>query len=1076
MYIQDEGYQQDFEKAESADSFLAFEDYEQSTKTRSIRLYAILATYLKNRPLRILRSVKNGDGFRVWRTLTDELQPKKSRPRALALAQALVKFPPFKDGGSLLDYTLAFERLVGEYDKVSPHPYDDNLKISTLMSGLPSDVKKYLQLTLDDKVTYERLRNRLLQYERTTAMWSSEHLLRSVGIDKDSGKFLDAGQTAPMDVDRVEGRKGKDGDGKGKGGKSKGKWGKDKGGKGKQKDGYGKFGGVPHHNGKGWGNWGGQIGWNDRQKGKEQGGKGKAKGKDKGKKQVGPCFSCGRMGHVAADCRSRANQVVDDSSSQSLSSAASTSSSNTRVPSLPSTQPTNIRRLQVWHEQEQEVEPTEINIYTPPDTPVCTFFDLSSQDYEDGELEQFFEVRVATWEDDAELKSTSTLLFDLAAEDSEVESVCHGHVRAVSEIHTHEYEQVILDSGADVTVVPMTHGDVGHASVNNQSLSDAQGNNIPMAGMRQDVVFEVLGTNGQRLFFKDKVIVARVKQPLVCMGKLMRDNWMPEQVNGEWTLRKGDQSFPVYWSRNSLAANMRIFRLEERATRDDLCVRVVVEISEQLEEATGEQGWSMSPDQVPMHVSLESDCTADPSLQFPSQYWPFRTTLISRGERKYEVFESGEYWADRRFIETGEPKTKVVTLLSLEPVDPESLGKAVVPYSFQLSEPAKPMEVEPETVDGTQPGGQEESRPLPSEEQRPIVVQGPASLVVNGVEITEESTLKLLRNACKFLRISHHGSKAVLWGRLQSEIADNQLKASVQASDAVLEAYKREPDVERVHEPPDAETVALHEVTHCPRMPWCSACTAMRSREDNHVPSAPKEGGVIHLDLMFTKTEIPGEAEDPLACHMVMVDEQTNFVSCVPVESKATDHLRVAVDELVKMATLLGHTNLTIRGDSEPAIKSFLQVVSSSRTRMGVATKVELAPPDSKLHHGLKAERFIGIVRDLGNTLLATIKERTGFTVRSGHPVFQWAFRHSAFLYTRFHVQQSGQTAFELVHGRSYAGKLCPYGSAVFAQLLPLTPAKGNGWTKGIFLGKSTLGNLKHHWDQHRSTLCSDYA
>ena len=79
VYIQDEGFRLDFEKAESADSFMAFEDYEASTKTRSIRLCAILATYLKGRPLRILRSIKNGDGFRVWRTLADECQPVKSR-------------------------------------------------------------------------------------------------------------------------------------------------------------------------------------------------------------------------------------------------------------------------------------------------------------------------------------------------------------------------------------------------------------------------------------------------------------------------------------------------------------------------------------------------------------------------------------------------------------------------------------------------------------------------------------------------------------------------------------------------------------------------------------------------------------------------------------------------------------------------------------------------------------------------------------------------------------------------------------------------------------------------------------
>ena len=204
MCVQDDAYRSDFESVEAATAFVSFESYEPATRSRSLRLYSILATYLKNRPLRILRSVTNGDGYRVWRMLVDELQPS-SRPRALALAQALVKFPPYREGGSLLNYTIAFERIVAEYEKVSPAPYDDNLKISTLMAGLPSDIKKYLELSVDEHVTYEKLRCRLLQFEKTSTGWSSEHILRSVGIDKDSSKFLDTSGPTPMDVDRVKG-------------------------------------------------------------------------------------------------------------------------------------------------------------------------------------------------------------------------------------------------------------------------------------------------------------------------------------------------------------------------------------------------------------------------------------------------------------------------------------------------------------------------------------------------------------------------------------------------------------------------------------------------------------------------------------------------------------------------------------------------------------------------------------------------------------------------------------------------------------------------------------------------------
>ena len=42
---------------------------------RAAKLYSVLSGYLKNRPLKILRSVLNNDGLEVWRRLTVELQP-----------------------------------------------------------------------------------------------------------------------------------------------------------------------------------------------------------------------------------------------------------------------------------------------------------------------------------------------------------------------------------------------------------------------------------------------------------------------------------------------------------------------------------------------------------------------------------------------------------------------------------------------------------------------------------------------------------------------------------------------------------------------------------------------------------------------------------------------------------------------------------------------------------------------------------------------------------------------------------------------------------------------------------------
>ena len=139
MVVQDSSYRDDFEKCETAGTWSAVSDYTPPMKSRSERLYAILATHLKGRSLKLLKSEASGCGFRVWRRLHDELQPA-SRPRSLALAQALIKYPPYKDGTSLLEWTLTFERLIAEYERVSSQKYSD-LKISTLLAGLPEDVR-----------------------------------------------------------------------------------------------------------------------------------------------------------------------------------------------------------------------------------------------------------------------------------------------------------------------------------------------------------------------------------------------------------------------------------------------------------------------------------------------------------------------------------------------------------------------------------------------------------------------------------------------------------------------------------------------------------------------------------------------------------------------------------------------------------------------------------------------------------------------------------------------------------------------------------------------------------------------
>ena len=71
----DPNYLAEFSWAEAHDGPIKKSEYVSGSDKgrRAVKLYSVLSSYLKNRPLKILRSVLNNDGFEVWRKLTVEL-------------------------------------------------------------------------------------------------------------------------------------------------------------------------------------------------------------------------------------------------------------------------------------------------------------------------------------------------------------------------------------------------------------------------------------------------------------------------------------------------------------------------------------------------------------------------------------------------------------------------------------------------------------------------------------------------------------------------------------------------------------------------------------------------------------------------------------------------------------------------------------------------------------------------------------------------------------------------------------------------------------------------------------------
>jgi len=85
---------------------------------RATFLYGLLASLLKGRPLMMLKSVEQGNGFESLRLLIRNCQPS-NRNRSLGLLQLLMSWPSFDQKVAMLPQILKLEDSIKEYMSAS---------------------------------------------------------------------------------------------------------------------------------------------------------------------------------------------------------------------------------------------------------------------------------------------------------------------------------------------------------------------------------------------------------------------------------------------------------------------------------------------------------------------------------------------------------------------------------------------------------------------------------------------------------------------------------------------------------------------------------------------------------------------------------------------------------------------------------------------------------------------------------------------------------------------------------------------------------------------------------------------
>ena len=240
-----------------------------------------------------------------------------------------------------------------------------------------------------------------------------------------------------------------------------------------------------------------------------------------------------------------------------------------------------------------------------------------------------------------------------------------------------ETVNIILDSGADMSVLPLSYKNCGKSLSKVSVLRDAQGNRMPGGALRQAVV-TLEDDNGNLVEIRETFALSKVTDPLLALGKMLRRGWKIGSDGQDVKLVHGDFNKTVNFRSNSLAleAEIRMVGEQPSSVPTTPAVRqVTMSFEGMMNSLLTVPGWHLSLDRkVPFLVVANSNMFKDSEPQFNRVDYPYRTTIVLR-DRVWEIVEYAELSTNEGIIPEFENEiTTVVTFFHREASDVNAVG------------------------------------------------------------------------------------------------------------------------------------------------------------------------------------------------------------------------------------------------------------------------------------------------------------------------------------------------------------------------------------------------------------------